>query len=92
MKAFLVRFKNDQSGMAWVWVVAALSIVFTPFVYWAVGWPFDIVTTQMLSLYTLTGTMALAFTAVRIIISYLLGFCLFFVVIWSIVNAKSSAY
>jgi hypothetical protein len=86
------KLKTDVSGMAWIWVVAGLAIVFTPFIYWAVGWPFDIVTTQMLSLYTLSGTMASAFTAVRLIISYLLAFCVFFIVIWSIVNAKSSAY
>ena len=85
----LQKFRNNRSGMAWIWAVALLAIIFLPLVYWAVGWPFDIVATQVQQLYTLTGTMAYAWIAVRALISYLLAFALFFIAIWAIVNAKS---
>ncbi len=83
------RLRNNRRGIAWVWITAALALAFMPFVYWAVGWPYDIVVTQITSVYTFTGTMGYALTAVRTVISYLMAFVLLFTVMWSWVNSKS---
>jgi hypothetical protein len=84
------KLSENKSGVAWIWAVAVLAIVFCPLVYWAVGYPFDIIATQMTGMYTLTGTMALAWSAARVVISYILAFVLFFVMVWSFVNARNN--
>jgi hypothetical protein len=83
------KTRANRTGIAWVWAVAAISIAFMPFVYWAIGWPYDLVVTQVLSLYTFSGFMASALTAVRLIISYLLAFGLIFIVIWALVQSRT---
>lgn len=83
------KLKNDKSGVAWIWAVAALAICFCPLVYFAVGYPFDLIRTQMIGMYTLTGNMLLAWEATQVIVSYLLAFILFFIVVWSWVNTHA---
>jgi hypothetical protein len=83
------RFRKDNCAIAWVWGVAFLAILFCPFIYWVIGWPFDIVAEYIFGLYTFTGTMAVAWDAVRFLISYLLAFCLLASVVWALVNARS---
>lgn len=92
LKVFSKRFKQNKSGVAWVWVTAALALAFCPFVYWAIGWPLDIVITQLMGQVTLTGFMATSFAAVRVVVAYLMGFVLIFTVIWAWVNARSPQY
>lgn len=88
-KISLKSFRDNKKGIAWVWVTAALSIGFCPFIYWAIGWPLDIVETQLLGVATYTGFMASVYTLLKLLASYLLAFVLLFTVIWSFVQAKS---
>ena len=88
----LRRFKEDTRGIAWIWIVAGITLCFTPFVYWGMGLALDMVLSYVDSAYTFTGSMSSAYWLGRTIIQYLSVFCLFGVVIWSIVNAKASAY
>lgn len=83
------KLAKDKRGVAWVWGVAGLAILFCPIVYWAIGYPFSIIEEQMLGMYTLTGNMALAWTAAKVFISYILALVLFFVMVWSFVNARN---
>jgi hypothetical protein len=83
---------KDKRGIAWVWVTAALAICFAPLIYWAIGWPVDIAISQILGTYTFSGVMGFAYTAVKLVISYMLAFVLFIVVVWSWVNSRSPQY
>lgn len=83
--------KTNVSGIAWIWAVAGLTIVFTPFVYWAVSYPWNLLFTAITRQYTFTGIMGGALMFVSgIVITYLCTFVLLFVVIWSLVNAKAT--
>jgi len=84
------KLKDDKSGVAWIWAVAGLAILFCPFVYWAIGYPYDMIVTHLTGMYTLTGTMALAWAASRVIISYILAFVLFFIMVWAWVNSRNN--
>ena len=75
-----------------MWAVAALALIFCPIVYWAVGWPYEMIVNQLLQIHTFTGVMADSLTAVRVIISYLMVFVIFYVVIWAFVNSKTPQY
>lgn len=86
---FLNRFRRDQKAVAWIWATAGLAIIFTPFVYWAIGWPTDLVVTQILGQYTFTGVMGTSLTLARLLVSYALSFVLFAVVVWSFVQTKN---
>lgn len=86
----LTRFRKNQKGIAWVWAVCFLAIGFCPFIYWALGWPLDMVASYITGQYTFTGTMALAWSAARLLISYILAWVLICAVIWAWVNARST--
>lgn len=83
---------KDKKGIAWIWAVAICALVFMPFVYWAISMPYDAIMTYVDANYTFTGIMGDALLFGRVIVSYLLSFCLFSIVIWSIVNAKAERY
>lgn len=86
-KAFLNR---KQSGLAWIWIAGfALTIPFCAFIYWCLDYPFDLIVESVLVDVTLTGTMASAWAATQIVISYLLAFVVIFAVLWVINNSKS---
>lgn len=86
-----ITISSDVCGLAWVWVVGfGLSLPFCAFLYWMLDYPFDIIARHCLGLYTFSGTMAYAWTACQIIVSYLLAFVVIYSVIWVIVNSKSS--
>ena len=86
LKSFASR---KESGLAWIWIAGfALTIPFCAFVYWCLDYPFDIIVTSVLADVTLTGTMASAWAATQIIVSYLLAFTIIFAVLWVINNSK----
>lgn len=88
----LHQFKQDKRGIAWIWVVAGLTLCFMPFVYWGMGLALDQLLLWVDANYVFTGTMASAYTLGKTIIQFLSVFCLFGVLLWSIINAKTSAY
>ena len=87
LQAFL---SHKESGLAWIWIAGfALTIPFCAFIYWCLDYPFDIIVETVLADVTLTGTMASAWAATQVIISYLLAFVVIFSVLWVINNSKS---
>lgn len=87
--SFLKRLHHDKRGLVWVWIVGlVLTIPVCAFFYWVLDYPFDLIATQMASMYTFTGVMADAWLATQFIISYLLAFVLIMAVLWVIMNAK----
>ena len=90
LQKYMGKFRQDKSALAWIWVVAVLTIAMAPFVYWALDWPFDIINANIAALYTFTGPLAFALSTVTTIIHYLLAIGMFFVVLWAILNAKNT--
>ena len=86
------KLSRDKRGLAWIWLTAAITFCFLPFVYFVLKWPLDMLWTAIAGQYTYTGSIALAFQACNVLISYLLAFSLFGLVMWSLVNAKASSY
>jgi hypothetical protein len=84
-----LSFRKDKKAVGWVIGVAICALVFMPFVYWLVGYPFDLLCTAITAQYTFTGVTASAYVLVRAIISYLLAFCLVNVVLWAIITSKA---
>lgn len=81
--------QKDETGLAWIWTVAALSIIFCPFVYWAIGVPYNTVIETVTAQYTFTGVLASVFTFMRLMVSYLLTFALFGILFWAVVQSKA---
>lgn len=86
------KLGNDKKGVAWIWVVAGLTICFLPFIYWAVGSVLDQILVFVDANYAFTGAMGSAYTLGKTIIQLLSVFALIGVLLWSVVNAKTSAY
>jgi signal transduction histidine kinase len=88
--SFLKQFQKNKQGLGWILIVGlGLSIPMCALVYWVLDYPFNLITEHMMTMYTFTGTMAYAWMATHVIISYLLAFTLIYSVIWVIVNSKS---
>lgn len=85
-------FRRDQKGLAWVIGVALISIFFIPVVYFPLDYAWDQVYATITGDYVFTGSIALAITAVQIIVSYLVVFGLLFTINWAIVQAKAGRY
>lgn len=83
------KLAADDSGLAWIWIVAALSILFCPFVYWVIGVPYSYVIDTVTSSYSFTGVIASVFTFMRVMISYLLTFALLGILFWAVVQSKA---
>jgi hypothetical protein len=92
IKAFLLRFKNDQKGIGWVLGVAIISIAFLPVIYFPLNYAWDQLYGVIAASYTFTGVTAQAIIVVQVIISYLMAFSMFFTIIWSIIQAKARKY
>ena len=84
------NLKDDKQGLAWIWIVGFfLTIPMCALIYFVLDYPFDIIVETVLPIYTYTGFMASAMTAVEVIIDYLLAFVVIFAVLWVVINAKS---
>ena len=84
------KLRRNKRGLAWIWAVGfLLTLPFSALVYFLLDYPFDLMLGQISGTYTLTGTMADAWTATHFLISYLLSFVVIFVVVWILVNSKS---
>lgn len=92
MRKFLLKFRNDQRGIAWVIGVAVISILLMPIVYYPFSAAWDSVYYAVTDGYVFTGTTASAITFVRVVISYLIIFGLLFTINWAIVQAKAKRY
>lgn len=84
-----LSFRKNEKGVGWILAVAALSVVFTPFLYFFLAAPFDQLVTYFTGVYTFTGTTALVISAVRVLVSYLIIFTLINTVVWTIVTSKA---
>ena len=83
------RLIKDRRGLTWVWIVGlVLTLPLCALVYWCLDYPFDLIVATVTPLYTFTGTMASAWTAAQLIVSYLLAFVVFYAVAWVIINSK----
>jgi len=89
---FFRRLNRDKRGIGWVWVVAAITLIFMPFIYWGIGSALDVVFIWIDASYVFTGTMSSAYVLIRAIIPLLSVFMLIGVVLWSVINAKASRY
>lgn len=86
------KLRKNKKGIAWIWVVAAITIGFMPFIYWGIGLALDEVFAWNDANYTFTGSMNSAYILGRTIVQLLPVFVLFGVLLWSIINSKASAY
>ena len=83
------NFIKNKQGIVWLWIVAFfLTIPVCVLFYTLLTYALNLILDQTSSMYTLTGTMALAWTATQFIISYLLAFVVIFAIFWVIVNSK----
>ncbi len=86
----LRSLKDDTKGLAWIWIVGlGFTIPMCALVYWVLDYPFDIIANVAMGAYTFTGTMASAWDLSRLLISYMLAFCIIYAVLWVIVNSKN---
>lgn len=86
----LDKLGYDKRGLAWIWIVGfGLTFPFCAVVYWALDYPFDLISEVALGVYTFEGTMAYAWDASRLVISYLLVFVVIFTVLWVVQNSKA---
>lgn len=83
---------KDKKAIGWIWVVAAITLIFTPFLYWALGVALDQVFAWVDSNYTFSGAMASSYLIAKTIIQFLSVFCLLSVLIWSLINSKAKRY
>jgi hypothetical protein len=91
MQRFLKRFRENRQGLAWILIAGLLlSLPFCALVYWVLDYPFELLLDTCEGLVTFTGTMASAWITTKVLISYLLAFCLIYSVLWVIINAKHS--
>lgn len=92
MHKFLQRFRRNNKGLAYVWGVAACTIIFFPVIFWIMSVLLDNIAASVLGAYTFLGVTADAWLLVKTLIAALPVFVLVTVGLWSMVNAKSQAY
>lgn len=91
MHKFLQRFRRNNKGLAYVWGVAACTLVFFPVIFWIMSVLLDGVAASVLGAYTFLGVTASAWLLVKTLISALPVFTLLIVLLWASVNAKAQS-
>ena len=86
------NFVKDNKGIAWILGVAILSIVFLPIVYFPLSYAWDQIDGSITGNYAFTGVTLSSLTVVRLIISWLMGFSVFFTIAWAFTQSKKSRY
>lgn len=90
--AIQTNIKKDTEGLAWVWIVALVSIFFCPFANWMFGVPYQAMVDAVTAGYTFTGSVKFVFDFMQIMVSYLLTFALFGILFWAVVQSKARSY
>lgn len=88
----LQRFRKNKRGLAYIWIVAVCTIAFMPVVYWIMNVLLDSIAISVFSMTTFSGATADAWLLVKTLITFLMGICLFIILLWAIVNAKAQSY
>ena len=86
------NFRKNQSGLAWIWAVALLSLILMPIIYFPLSYVFDHLYATITGSYTFTGDTAYGLAAIKMIISFLLFIGVLIVINWAIVQSKASSY
>lgn len=92
VKRNLGRFKRDKRGIAYIWVVAGCTLLFTPILYWSLGLALDNTANTLLGIVPLVGTQLTAWVLVKALVSAIPIIILFTTILWSIINSKAEAY
>ena len=92
MRKFLKRFIQNKSGLAAIWGIALMSLIFFPLIYWVMSVLLDNISETVFGLVTFSGVTASSWVLVKAVISALPVFVILIVVLWSAVNAKMQAY
>ena len=83
---------KDNRGVAYIWAVVIIGIIFVPFTYQLIGQAWSAVFDWAFGIRAWDGTLLSAFTLTRVIVSFLPTFALFGFIFYAVVNAKASAY
>jgi len=86
------NLKTNKTGLAYVWGVAACTIIFFPIIYWVMTFLLDSLETSTASIYTFSGVPLSAWTLVKVLVAATPIFILIIVMFWSAVNAKAQSY
>ena len=86
------NFRQNTSGLAYVWAVCLLTIILMPIVYFPLSYVWDHLYASITGSYTFTGDTALGLAAIKMIISLLLVIGMVIMINWGIVQSKSSSY
>lgn len=92
MKQFLKRFRQNRSGLAYVWGVAACTLIFFPLIYWVLSVLLDDIAAITFATYAFTGAAQSAWLLCKALISALPTIVVFIVILWGAVNAKARSF
>jgi len=84
----LNRFKNDKSGVVWIWVVIIVGILAYSLVWFSVGWAVIEVADNVESQYTFEPPVSYAATFIRTIFQYHPILFFFGLMLWAYVNSQ----
>lgn len=80
--------RNNNKGVVWLWAVGICTLIMAAIVYFIFRYPLDLILRVVQSNYTFTGVMGSSLTLCLQIVYWLLGFCVFGVILWILVNSN----
>jgi hypothetical protein len=92
VKRNIEKFCRSRSGVAYIWIVAGCTLLFTPLIYWSLGLALDATANTLLAVSPLVGNQLSAWTLVKALVSFTPVIILFTVILWSFINSKTKAY
>jgi hypothetical protein len=85
----LKKFREDRTAVAYLWVVAGVTIMFVPVIYFILHTALTDTVAALFAQTTLTGYPLLAWNLVSALISALPAFLVITSLIWVAVNSKA---
>jgi len=84
------RFRKNNKGVVWIWAMAISTLIMAAIVFFIATYPLDLII-QLITEdngFHFSGVMGACFDLCRQIVMWLLGFCVFGVILWMLVNAN----